>query len=81
MTVTSFKNLRTFGIFRINYPQQKGCHCEVKKRVQAEWYDRKRAAGVFCDKKVSAKMKGKLYEVLVRPAMMYGLEAVTITNR
>ena len=58
-----------------------GCKCEIKKRVQAGWYGWRKATGVICDRKLSAKMKGKLYKMLVRPAMMYGLETVAVTKR
>ena len=32
-------------------------------------------------KKVCEKLKGELYGMVVRPALMYGLETVTITAR
>ena len=38
-------------------------------------------AGVMCDKRVSARMKGKVYKTMVRPAMLCGLEVVTLTKR
>ena len=38
-------------------------------------------SGVICDRKVSAKVKGKVYETAVRPAMMNGLETVAVTER
>ena len=57
------------------------CSHEVKKRVQAGWNGWRKATGVICDRKISAEMKGKLYKVLVRPAMMYGLETIALTKR
>ena len=36
---------------------------------------------MICDKKVHEKLKGKLYRMVVRPALMYGLETVAITVR
>ena len=57
------------------------CGKEVKKRVQAEWNGWRKMSGVICDRKVSAKVKGKVYETAVRPAMMYGLETVAVTKR
>ena len=54
------------------------CGKEVKKRVQAGWNGWRKMLG---DRKVSAKVKGKVYETAVRPAMMYGLETVAVTKR
>ena len=38
-------------------------------------------SGVICDRRVPARVKGKVYRVAVRPAMLYGLETVTLTKR
>ena len=38
-------------------------------------------SGVICDRRVSARVKGKVYRVAVRPAMLYGLETVALTKR
>ena len=35
----------------------------------------------ICDRRASARVKGKVYRVAVRPAMLYGLETVALTNR
>ena len=37
--------------------------------------------GVICDRRVPARVKGKVYKVAVRPAMLYGLETVALTKR
>ena len=38
-------------------------------------------SGVICDRRVPARMKGKVYKVAVRPAMLYGLETVALKKR
>ncbi len=53
----------------------------MKKRVQAGWNGWRRMSGVICDRRVSARVKGKVYRVAVRPAMVYGLETVVLTKR
>ena len=53
----------------------------VKKRNQAGWMSWKKASGVLCDKKLSARVKGKMYKSVVRPAMLYGMETVTVMER
>ena len=37
--------------------------------------------GVICDRRVPARVKRKVYKVVVRPAMLYGLETVALTKR
>ncbi|KAK3507946.1 hypothetical protein QTP70_005050 [Hemibagrus guttatus] len=54
---------------------------EVKKRVQADWNGWRKVSGVLCDRKISARIKGKVYRTVVRPAMLYGLETVSMRKR
>ena len=37
--------------------------------------------GVLCDMKLTARVKGKMYKSVVRPAMLYGMETVAVTER
>ena len=55
-----------------------GCEREVKKRVQAEW---RKVSGVICNRRLPARVKGKLYSSVVRPVMVYGLEMVAVTKK
>ncbi|KAI5085502.1 hypothetical protein C0J45_2268, partial [Silurus meridionalis] len=58
------------------------CVREVKKRVQAGWSGWRRViAGGICDRRVSTRMKGKVYRTVVLPAMLYGLETVALSKR
>ncbi|KAK3546267.1 hypothetical protein QTP70_025606, partial [Hemibagrus guttatus] len=57
------------------------CGKEVKKRVQAGWNEWRKVSGVLCDRKISARIKGKVYRTVVRPAMLYGLETVSLRKR
>ncbi|XP_060718066.1 uncharacterized protein LOC132840435 [Tachysurus vachellii] len=54
---------------------------EVKKRVQAGWSGWIKVSGVLCDRKLSARIKGKVYRTVVRPAVLYGLETVSLKKR
>ncbi|KAI5618911.1 hypothetical protein C0J50_21582, partial [Silurus asotus] len=57
-------------------------HCKVMKCiVQAGWSGLRRGARVICDRRVSARMKGKVYRTVVRPEMLYGLETVALSKR
>ncbi|KAK3517775.1 hypothetical protein QTP70_018344 [Hemibagrus guttatus] len=57
------------------------CGKEVKKRVQAGWNGWRKVSGVLCDRKISVGVKGKVYRTVVRPAMLYGLETVSLRKR
>ena len=57
------------------------CDKEVKKRIQAGWNGWRKVTGVLCDRRVPAKMKGKIYKTVVRPAMLFGLETVALRKR
>ncbi|KAK3519534.1 hypothetical protein QTP70_034778 [Hemibagrus guttatus] len=57
------------------------CGKEVKKRVQASWNGWRKVWGVLCDQKISARIKGKVYRTVVRAAMLYGLETVSLRKR
>ena len=41
----------------------------------------KKVCGVQCDRKLSARVKGKMYKGVVRPVMLYGMETVAVTER
>ena len=54
---------------------------EVKKRIQAGWSKWRKVSGIICDRKLSTRVKGKVYNTAVRPAMLYGMETVALTRR
>ena len=58
-----------------------GCEREVKKKVQAGWNGWRRVSGVICNRRLPARVKGKVYSSVVRPAMVYGLETVAVTKK
>ena len=57
------------------------CKEEVRRRIQAGWMSWRKLSGVLCDKKLSAKVKGKMYKSVARPAMLYGMKTVVVTGR
>ena len=44
------------------------CKEEVKRGIQAKWMSWKKVSGILCDRKLSARVKGKMYNGVVRPA-------------
>ena len=57
------------------------CEREVKKRVQAGWKGWRKVSIVICERRLPARVKGKVYSLVVRPAMVYGLETVAATKK
>ena len=57
------------------------CEKKVKKRVQPGWNEWRRVSGVICEKRLSARVKGKVYSLVVRLAMVYGLKTVAVTKK
>ena len=49
--------------------------------MQAGWNGWRKVSGVICDRRLPARVKGKVYSTVVRPAMVYGLETVAVTNK
>ena len=40
-----------------------------------------KSIGVICDKRLPARVKGKVCSLVVRPAIVYGLETVAVTKK
>ena len=47
---------------------------EISQRIKLAWYNWKKTSGVMCDKMISARLKGKVYKSVVRPALLYSSE-------
>ena len=56
------------------------CEEEVRRRIQAGWMSWKKVSGVLRDRKLSPRVKDKMHKSVVRPAMLYGMETVTVTE-
>jgi hypothetical protein len=46
----------------------------ISHGIRAEWVKLRQISGIFCDKKVLNKLKGKFYRTAIRSAMMYGVK-------
>ena len=51
-----------------------GMATEITQTVSAAWRNWKRCSGVLCDKRMTVKLKGKVYKTVVRTAMLYGAQ-------
>ena len=81
MEDTKVPRVKEFKYLGSMVQESGGCEREVKKRVQAGWNGWRKVSGVICDKRLPARVKGKVYSSVVRPAMVYGLETVAVTKK
>ena len=75
------KRAKNFKYLGLTVNSDGRCEEEVRRRIQAGWMSWKKVSGVLCDRKLSARVKGKMYKSVVRPAMLYGMEMVAVTER
>ena len=73
--------VKEFKYLGLTVQESGSCEREVKKTVQAGWNGWKKVSGVFCDRRLPARVKGKVYSSVVRPAMVYELETVAVTKK
>ncbi|XP_042858561.1 uncharacterized protein LOC122244663 [Penaeus japonicus] len=57
-----------------------GSEAEVARRIQPGWNSWRKVTGVLCDRRVNAKVRGEIHKTIVRPAILYGLEATALTK-
>ena len=81
MEDTKVPRVKEFKYLGSTVQESGGCEREVKKRVQAGWNGWRKVSGVICDKRLPARVKGKVYSSVVRPAMVYGLETIAVTKK
>ena len=81
MEDTKVPRVKKFKYLGSTVQESDGCEREVRKRVQAGCNGWRRVSGVICDKRLPARVKGKVYSSVVRPAMVYGLETVAVTKK
>ena len=73
MEDTKVPRVKKFKYFGSMVQESGGCEREVKKRVQAGWNGWRRVSRVICNRRLPARVKGKVYSSVVRPTMVYGL--------
>ena len=56
---------------------------DVNLRVHAAWSSWRKLTRVLYDRKISLRLKAKIYETIIRPALTYGSEcwAMKVTNK
>jgi len=54
---------------------------DISQRIKVGWQKWKSASGVLCDKRVPPGLKGKVYRMVVRLAVLYGSECWPLKRR
>ena len=75
------KRAKNFKYLGLTVSSDGRCEKEMRRRIQAAWMSWKKVSGVLCDRKLSARVKGKMYKSVVRSAMLYGMETVAVMER
>ena len=81
MEDTKVPRVKAFKHLGSTVQESGSCERELKKRVKAGWNGWRKVSGVICDRRLPARVKGKVYSSLVRPAIMYELETVAVTKK
>ena len=45
---------------------------DINYRIKVGWQKWKNASGVLCDRRIPLKLKGRVYRMVVRSALLYG---------
>ena len=72
---TELPRVKEFKYLGSTVQESGSCEREVK-REQTGWNRWRKASGVICDRRLPARVKGKVYSIVVRQAMVLRLETV-----
>ena len=79
MENTKVQRVKEFKYLGSTVQESGGCEREVKKRTG--WNGWRRVLGVICNRRLPARVQGKVYSLVANPTMVYGLETVTVTKK
>jgi hypothetical protein len=80
-TGKELKQTETFKYLGSTMNAQGGCEVDIRNRIRLAWQKWRELTAVLCDAKMPIQLKGKVYKTMVRPVMIYGAEAWTMTRR
>ena len=76
--VENLERVNTFKYLGATLADNGDLDAEMTHRIQSGWKKWKRISGIMCDRRISLRVKGKVYKTVVRPAMMYGAETCAV---
>ena len=72
----NLERVNTFKYLGATLEDNGDLDAEMTLRLQSGWKSWKRVSGILCDRRISLRIKGKVYKTVVRPTMMYGAGAI-----
>ena len=66
----NLEQVNTFKYLGATLAENGDLDAEMTHRIQSGWKNWKRISGILCDRRISLRVKGKVYKTVVRPAMM-----------
>ena len=72
----NLERVNTFKYLGATLEENGDLDAEMTHRIQSGWKSWKRVSGILCDRRISLRIKGKVYKTVVRPTMMYGAGAI-----
>ena len=58
-----------------------GTELDVRSRIRAGWAKWREVSSVIYDKKMTLKLRAKIYTAVVRPVLLYGVEAWALRKK
>ena len=68
------ERVNTFKYLGATLAENGDLDAEMTHRIQSGWKNWKRVSGILCNRRISLRVKGKVCNTVVRPAMMHGAE-------
>ena len=70
----NFERVNTFKYLGATLAENGDVDAEMTHRIQSGWKHWERVSGILRDRRISLRVKGKVYQTVVRSAMVYGAE-------
>ena len=70
----NLERVNTFKYLGATLAENGDLDAEMAHRIQSGWKNWKRVSGIMCDRRICLRVKGNVYNTVVRPAMLYGAE-------
>ena len=70
----NLERMNTFKYLGATLAENGDLDTEMTHRLQSGWKNWKRISGILCDRRISFRVKGKIYNRVVRLAMVYSAE-------
>ena len=82
MEDTKVRKVKKFKYLGSTVQESVSCEREVKRKVQAGWNGWRKVTIVICDRRLPARVKGKVYSLVLRSAMQcMDLVTVAVTKK